>query len=70
MSDSCVMLDMKTVILKIRDSLIFKTAQALNSNIIVQTLDFMDSLWLAYCAGWFRQETWGRVENLWGKLIN
>jgi hypothetical protein len=42
MSDICVMLVLKTVIPICRDSLVFKTAHALISNILIQTLDFMD----------------------------
>ena len=49
MSDFCVMLVLKTVIYKSK-LLAFQTAQALNPNIIVQTLDIMDEL----CLGWLQ----------------
>ena len=44
MSDFFVILVFETVITLQRDSLISNTSQASNSNIIAQTLDFIDGL--------------------------
>lgn len=44
MSDFFVTLVLKTVIRKLADSLIFKTTKASNSNILVQTLNYGQTL--------------------------